>query len=94
MKKIVAVMLAMIIMLGMCTIIAHAEGETEPTVEYALDCLETLEAEINAIAIVLIIVGVIAAGSICWNIVLNYKLSITRHQLTEHLDKKNKKKRK
>lgn len=93
MKKIVAVILAVIMLLSVFTVIAYAETESEQTVEYALDCLDTLETEINVVAICLIVVAIIAAGSLCWNIILNYKLNSTRYQLEEHINKKNKKKR-
>ena len=94
MKKIIAVILVVVLMLSMCTIIAYAEVETEQTVEYAIDCLDALETEIDVVSGCLIVVSIIAAGSLCWNIILNYKLSVLKYQLEEHIDKKNKKKKK
>lgn len=94
MKKIFVILFVLAVMISSFSITVFADEihDTE-SVDYVLECYEELENEIDAVSISLIVVSVFAAGSLCWNIISNYRINVLKEELNEHVNK-NKNKRK
>lgn len=94
-KKIFALLLVIAVMLSTVSIVCFAadaatEAETQ-SIRDVIAVMDTLENEIKAITITVIVMAVLLAVSLCWNIILRYKINTMKDSFEAHITKKKKK---
>ena len=69
---------------------AAAEAETQ-SIRDVIAVVDILENEIKVMTISIIVIAVLLAVSLCWNILLRYKINTMRDSFEAHIAKKKKK---
>ena len=96
-KKIFALLLVLAIMLSSVSVMCLAADTNtkvdaeEQSLRDVIACMDALESEIKTITIVVIIAFVLLAVSLCWNIILRYKINTMKDSFEAHITKKKKK---